>query len=141
MFTRLTAVTTSAICVITVALLEEVINHFLCRLPRLIQQLQVCWIGDIGRRAGGINAERAPVLTFRSVCWLHHATKRELITVCFIISTLFVIVMGLRSSSLNQHLNQRSSGLHRRRGGRAVVKPRRVGGWTRQPQQLLRSDP
>ena len=64
---------------ITVGLLAEVINHSLCRLPRLIQQLQVRWIGDICRRAGGIKAERAPILTFWPVCEFNKAIERELI--------------------------------------------------------------
>jgi hypothetical protein len=72
---------------ITVALLAEVIKHFLCRLPRLIQQLQVCWKGDICRRAGALNAERAPILSFWPVCGYDQAIERELIGVVFIIST------------------------------------------------------
>jgi hypothetical protein len=71
---------------ITVALLAEVVNHSLCRLPRLIQKLEVRWIGDIGRRrARGINAERAPILPFWPVCGFDQAIERELITVVFII--------------------------------------------------------
>ena len=65
---RLAAVITRAMCDRTVALRAEVINHSLYRLPRLIQKLQVRWIGDIGRGARGINAERASGLHLRTAC-------------------------------------------------------------------------
>jgi len=84
---RLAAVITRAMCDRTVALRAEVFNHSLYRLPRLIQKLQVRWIGDIGRGAGGINVERAPILSFWPVCGLDQAFERALIAVVLIIPT------------------------------------------------------
>ena len=87
MCTRLAAVITWAMHAITIGLLAEVVNHSLCRLPRLIQKLQVRWIGDISWRAGGINAERAPIPSFWPVCGFDQAIERELIAVVLFIPT------------------------------------------------------
>lgn len=68
----------------------EIINDSLRGLTHLIQQLQICWIGDIGWRAGGIDAEGAPILSLLLISQLDQVFKRKLVigsrsmTVCVI---------------------------------------------------------
>ena len=39
------------------------------RLPRLIEQLQISRIGDVGWGARGIDSECSPVLALWPICW------------------------------------------------------------------------
>ena len=57
----------------------EIINDSFRRLSGLIQQFEVCWIGDVGRGAGGINAEGAPILSLRPIGGLDQVVKGQLI--------------------------------------------------------------